>query len=68
MMNIRTVKSVRYSPLNKCNFIQYEKEPGQDAFAAIAEHLSVKVGQDVWIFSDDFVHYKGFSAVAVLVA
>ena len=68
MMDKVKVKQVGYSSLNNCVTITYEKEPGLDAYAALAEKLSVKVGETVWLLHNSRLTYKGFSAVAVLIA
>ena len=68
MMNQVKVKKVGYSSSGNCIMIEYEKEPGFDAYAAVAEKLSVKEGDNVWLLRNDQLNYKGFSAVAVLQA
>jgi len=68
MMKKVTVLKVGYSKFHKCVTITYEKENGFEAYAACAERLSVKIGDKVWLLSNDQLTYKGFSAVAVLQA
>ncbi|MBR6505101.1 MAG: hypothetical protein IKT41_05300 [Clostridia bacterium] len=68
MMKKVTVLKVGYSNFHKCVTIRYEGENGYKPYAAVAEKLSVKVGDKVWILKNDRLIYKGFSAVAVLQA
>lgn len=68
MMNKVRVEKVGFSSFNNCVIITYEKEPGFSATAAVAERLSVKESDTVWLLSNDRLTYKGFHAVAVLLA
>ena len=68
MMSKARVEHVGYSELNKCLIINYEREPGFLAYAAVAEKLCPKEGDIVWILQNDKLNYKGFGAVAVLLA
>ena len=68
MMTKGRVLSVGYAHgIYDCVIIQYQTKECV-AFAAVAEQLSVKEGDLVWILHDDKLFYKGFSAVAVLLA
>ena len=66
MLNKVKVEAVKYSELNKCCVIEYEKESKSFALAAVAEKLCPKVGDIVWVLENDQLNYKGFGAVAVL--
>ena len=60
--------NVGYSFFNDCVTVIYEKKPGFSAYAAVAENLSVKEGDTVWVLQNDNLNYKGYHAVAVLQA
>lgn len=66
MFIVREVKSVGHSKLYDCITITYEDE-SMDKFAACTEHLYPKCGDMVEIYSDDYVHYKGFGAMVLKV-
>lgn len=68
MMKEVIVTDVRYSSANECVIIQYERSPGNIAIAATAECLCPKLGDKVWVLTNDKLDYKGFNAVAVLLA
>lgn len=61
------VEEVKYSKLNNCVFVTYMDE-GMKKCAACSEHLSVKCGDTVEVYSDDYLHYRGFSAIALKIA
>lgn len=67
MFKIRKVKAVCYSEFNDCAFITYEDTDGITKCAACTEHLSVRCNDTVEIYSDDYVHYRGYSAMALKV-
>lgn len=68
MMKEVMVTKVGYSSIQNCVTIEYEKKPGVIKKAAVAEQLSLKVGDKVWVLKNDKLDYKGFNAVAVLLA
>jgi len=46
--------------------IEYLNPEGLTAFAPLAEQLSAKVGDTVFVLRNDRLSYKGFCSVAVL--
>ena len=68
MMSKVTVTDVGYSPVKKCVTIKYEDSLGISSTAITAECLCPKVGDLVWVLKNDELNYKGFNAVAVLMA
>ncbi len=69
MMSKAKVESVGYSHLHNCVVIKYyTKGDDMQRVAAVAKMLSVKVGDTVWVLQNDELSYKGFNAVAVLIA
>ena len=67
MMSMEKVLSVEYSGYpHNCIVIRYQQEEGDIAFAAVAENLSVKEGDLVWVLHNDRLDYKCYGAVAVL--
>ena len=68
MMREGIVTNVGYSSTKKCITIEYESNSEDTLTAAVAEMLSLKVGDKVWILNNSDLNYKGFNAVAVLIA
>ena len=68
MMSKVTVTDVGYSSITKCGTIKYEDSSGVSSTAVTAECLCPKVGDLVWVLKNDELNYKGFNAVAVLIA
>ncbi len=66
MFKICKVKNVGYSKFNNCIAITYE-DNGIEKYAACTENLSIKSGDTVEIYTDDYVNYKGFGAMAIKV-
>ncbi|MCM1171304.1 MAG: hypothetical protein NC393_04165 [Clostridium sp.] len=67
MFKIVEVADVGYSGLNKCIFIKYRDTDDVLKCAACTEHLTVKNGDSVEIYSDSYVNYRGFGAMALKV-
>jgi len=65
MFKICKVKNVGYSKFNDCIAITYEDDDGVEKFAACTENLSVKCGDTVEIYTDDYIHYRGFGAMVL---
>lgn len=63
-----TVTDVGYSCIQKCVTTEYENAPNDFKKAAVAELLSVRVGDKVFILKNDDLNYKGYDTVAVLLA
>jgi len=64
MFKIRKVKNVDYSKFNDCVVITYE-DNGIEKYAACIENLSIKSDDTVEIYTDDYVNYRGFGAIAL---
>jgi len=62
------VTDVGYSSTKKYVTIKYEMSPDNIAIAVTAKCLCPKVGDKVWVLKNDELNYKGFNAVAVLIA
>lgn len=65
MFKIIEVKAVGWSKFNSCNVIEYDDEDGYRKYAACTEDLYVQCGDKVEIYIDDYVHYRGFGAMAL---
>ena len=66
MMTVEKVISVSYSGYpSECSTMQYKKRDIL-ATAAVAEKLSVKEGDLVWVLHNDRLDYKGYNSVAEL--
>lgn len=66
MMTVEKVISVSCSRYpSECITMQYKKGDIL-ATAALAEKLSVKEGDLVWVLNNDKLDYKGYNSVAVL--
>lgn len=61
------VLNVKYSNFNKCTIINYKDTDKIVKLAACIEHLAVKIGDFVEIYSDDYVNYHGIGAMALKV-
>ncbi len=66
MFKIRKVKNVGYSEFNACIAITYEDD-GIEKYAACTENLSIEPGNTVEIYTDNYVNYRGFGAMALKV-
>lgn len=62
MMNKAKVLRVWYSNLHKCNMLECQIK-NDTCYAAVAENLTVKKGDTVWILRNSELNYKGFAAV-----
>lgn len=66
MFKIVEVKVKAFSSFNNCEIIRYE-EDGILKFAACVEPLDVEEGDMVEVYSDEYVNYRGFGAMALKV-
>lgn len=64
MFKIVEVKKVEQSTLSGCTTIRYEDD-GMLKYAACVDGLTVHRGDKVEIYSDDYVDYCGFGAMAL---
>ena len=60
-MSKEKVLAVNYwDSIYDCCVITYQKESGPKAYASVPDNFSVKVGDTVWVFSDEKLCYAGF--------
>lgn len=67
MFKIREVEKVCYSSTCHCTFAIYYDSDGREKFAACTENLSIKCGDKIEIYTDDFVYYRGFNEMILKV-
>ena len=59
------VKHVWKYRLTKATVINYDDVDGFEKSAACVENLNPQIGDIIEVFTDEHIHYRGFSAVAL---
>lgn len=61
------VKDVSYSEENNCVVAVYE-EDGVEKYAACTEHLTIRCGDKIKVYTDKYVNYRGYNEMALTLA